>query len=144
MKSNKFFFKYLFLIGIFFMFIAKMTIYANPATPLFEEENLKKRVKLYWDKRINADYDGMYELEADVNKKRYKLLEYRKIFGDQANIVEYTVEKINIVSAKREATISISYQIELQIPVPGLLGHKKKLTTEDIWLFENDNWFHVK
>ena len=141
MKFNKFFFQYLFVISIFFLFIAKMTAYANP---LFEEDNVRKRVKLYWDKRINADYDGMYELEAEVNKKRYKLPEYRKIFGDQASIVGYTVDKINIVSVKREATISISYQIELQIPVPGLLGHKKKLTTEDIWLFENDNWFHIK
>ncbi|MBF0375851.1 MAG: hypothetical protein HQK72_00020 [Desulfamplus sp.] len=144
MKFNKCFFRYLLFMIIFCLFVPKLEIYAKSRSNTFGEDNLYKRVKLYWDKRINADYDSMYKLEANINKKKFKLPEYRNLFGDQANIVGYTIDKINISSEKKEATISITYTIELKIPVPGLLGHKKKLLSDDIWIFEKSNWFHVQ
>lgn len=144
MKFNKCVFQYLCL-SLFFVFISTAAVSADSAkNPNFGEDALRTRVKLYWDKKISSDYDGLYQLEADVNKKRYKLPEYRKIYGDQAAIVGYTIGKITIDSEKKEAAVSISYEIELKIPVPQLLGHKKKLVSDDTWLFENDNWFHVK
>ncbi len=145
MRFNKRVFQYLCL-SLFVVFISTASVvYADSAkNPKFGEDALRARVKLYWDKKIASDYDGLYQLEADVNKKRYTLPEYRKIYGDQAVIVGYSIGKITIVSEKKEATVSINYEIELKIPVPGLLGHKRKLPSDDTWLFENDNWFHVQ
>ncbi|MBF0391007.1 MAG: hypothetical protein HQK71_12985 [Desulfamplus sp.] len=112
--------------------------------PLSEEDILRERVNLYWDKKISGDYDKMYSLEADVNRNRLQLDDYKKVFGDQSKVARYNIEKVNIDSEKKEAKVSITYEIELKIPIPGLLGYKKSLTTDDIWLFENGNWFHVE
>ncbi|MBF0203065.1 MAG: hypothetical protein HQK67_01865 [Desulfamplus sp.] len=145
MKLTKCFFQRIFFLSMLFVFILTLSAaYAASAKSSFGEDNLRKKVKLYWDKRINADYDGMYELEADVNKKKFKLPEYRKLFGDQLQIVRYSIKDVKIISEKKQANVSIIYAIELKIPIPGLLGHKKELAVDEIWIFEHDNWFHLQ
>lgn len=144
--------KYVFFLNLkymlFFLSIISIllsTILAcSPSTHSSKKENILERVRLYWDKRIAGDYDVMYTLEAEMNKRKIKKSEYRKIFGDQAQIISYNIQDVKIISEKNKATVSVIYEIELKIPVPGLLGYRRKLVAEDFWILENANWFHVQ
>ncbi len=109
-----------------------------------DTEKIFARASAYWNARIKHDYAKLYELEGEINKKRYDFSDYVKLYGDKIKIVKFNIDDIVIDSKKKKAKVRVNYQIELNIPVPGLLGYKRYVPCDDMWRFENKNWYHIQ
>ena len=108
-----------------------------PATP---EQTVEKRATEYWQARIEGKYAAAYALSTPSYRNVRTQAQFKMQFGAGASVEHAEVTKVGCEAEK------CTTQVKLGVK-PALMGLKVGTIDtymDEIWLFEDGQWWHYQ
>jgi hypothetical protein len=103
-------------------------------------ETLKERVTIYWNLKVNKEFDKTYNLEDPLYRNKVSLVRYINLNSNP--LVEYKgFEIVNIVEDEDKADVEL--KITVRAKVPGARPFENDTVIKDQWIFHDGNWYHL-
>lgn len=110
--------------------------------PLEDIISLEKRVKAYWDARLEDDWVKAYEYEDPEIKKQAKLTVSKYIGGKASwiDIKNYDVKRIELLEPDK-VRFYIVLDASIDLPIGKREKKDEKVPIKDLWLKRGGEWY---
>ena len=109
----------------------------SPSTP---EQVVQKRAADYWKARVAGQADKAYALSTPSYRKLRTEAQFKNQFGAGVSVVNAEVVKVSCEAEKCVAQI----KLDAKPFVPGLKLGTISTYLDEIWLLEDDEWWHFQ
>lgn len=102
------------------------------------EQNIRKRALEYYEALNSKDFDKLYDMESQVVREMITKESY--IESAESNVEESAQEVGPIARIKLPESRVAEVYVFLDATDN---GEKKRVEYKDLWIYENDNWYHT-
>lgn len=116
---------------IIIVLLALMVTFVGCSASGGSEKDLRKKIALEWQAKMNKDWGVVYDLAADAYKEKVD----RTLFIQKANVnvQEFSIQEVKITESGKKALAVVDYRITQK-------GFDFKTTSKETWVWENGDW----
>jgi len=95
------------------------------------EENLRKKVCIEWNAKIQKDWGKVYDLAVEEYKKKVNRVTFMQ--GANLNVTGFEIKELKIIEPKSKALATVNYTINP-------MGFEFNMTAREEWMMEDNAW----
>lgn len=129
------------IIAMIPLLILSCAVQPSIRSDIDEEGILKERVKLYWEAKKRYDWEAVKDLvDPDIRKDLISYFESLKKKTPQAELISYTIKKIEIKGENSAilSDIALKWKHPLLESLP-----VKEIEVKDMWIKKGGIWYII-
>lgn len=127
-------------IAIFPLIIFQGCVTKETVKNAAEKEILRERAIVYWQHKMNEEFDKSYEFEAPIYRRKVNLVYYIKGFNTSA--VKWKTATIEDIRME-DTSATVEMNLRVRVKVPAIQAYEYNSLIKEKWVKVDGMWYHI-
>jgi hypothetical protein len=102
--------------------------------------DLRDRVAMYWQLKVNEDFMKSYEYEAPYFRKQISMINYLK--GINTDVVKYISAAPGEIKLDTDSAV-VDVKLRVRVKPPQMKSYEDNVVIKEKWVKSEGTWYHV-